>query len=146
MELFDVQAPAEIVTGLILGSLHGLKAILRMKPDALFPLDRLPGWIWEEGFRGPIVYFPITDCDVLPEDVLDELVDAILGFLRAGKRVALFCVGGHGRTGYVAACVLHRLGIENPIAFLRKNYSLSAVETEAQGEAVFRYIRRHPGA
>ena len=146
MELFDVQASAEIVTGLILGSLHGLKAILRMKPDALFPLDRLPGWIWEEGFRGPIVYFPITDCAVLPEDVLDELVDAILGFLRAGKRVALFCVGGHGRTGYVASCVLHRLGIENPIAFLRKNYSLSAVETEAQGEAVFRYIRRHPGA
>ena len=145
MDLFDVQPPVEIAPGLILGSLRGLKAILRLNPDVLFPLDRLPGWLWEDGFRGEIVYYPITDCDVLPDDVLDELVDAILVRLRTGKRAALFCVGGHGRTGYVAACVLHRLGIENPIAFLRRSYSISAVETDAQGEAVFRYIRRHSG-
>ena len=135
----------EIVSDLILGGLRELNEILEAGPDALLPLDRLPGTVWVSGFRGEVVYYPITDMGVLPDDVLDELVDAILARLRAGKRVAVFCAGGHGRTGYVASCVLYRLGYDNPIAFLRKNYSMSAVETDAQGEAVFRYIRRHRG-
>ena len=134
----------EIVPGLILGGLRDMPAILKEKPDVLIPLDRLPGSVWESGFRGEILYYPVTDMGVLPDDVLDELVDAILARLRVGKRVAVFCAGGHGRTGYVAACVLHRLGKENPITFLRRNYSPSAVETDAQGEAVLRYVRRDP--
>ena len=145
MDCFDTRQPAEIVPGLLLGGLRELQAILAMKPDALFPLDRLPGWVWDEGFRGEIVYYPITDYDVLPDDVLEKLVDAVLARLRAGKRAALFCVGGHGRTGYAAACVLCRLGIENPIAFLRKNYSPKAVESEEQELAVERYRQRHAG-
>lgn len=149
MDLFDIQQPVEIVPGLILGSLRGLKAILRLNPDVLFPLDRLPGWIWDEGWRGQVVYYPITDYGVLPDDVLEKLVEAVLERLRAGSRAALFCVGGHGRTGYVAACVLHRLGIENPIAYLRKHYSPKAVESDEQERAVLRYAeamqQRKPG-
>ena len=139
MDSFDIQTPVEIVPGLILGSLRGLKAILNLKPDVLFPLDRLPGWVWDEGFRGEVVYYPITDYDVLPDDVLERLVSAVLECIRSGRRAALFCVGGHGRTGYVAACVLLRLGIENPISFLRKNYSPKAVESEEQERAIRRY-------
>lgn len=149
MDLFDIQQPVEIVPGLILGSLRGLKAILRLNPDVLFPLDRLPGWIWDEGWRGQVVYYPITDYGVLPDDVLEKLVEAVLERLRAGSRAALFCVGGHGRTGYVAACVLHRLGFENPIAYLRKHYSPKAVESDEQERAVLRYAeamqQRKPG-
>lgn len=133
----------EIIPGLILGGLRDLNDILKAEPNVLFPLDRLPGTVWDSGFRGEIVYYPITDMDVLPDDVLNKLVDAIVARLQAQKRVAVFCVGGHGRTGYAASCVLHRLGYDNPITFLRKNYSMSAVETEAQAEAVFRYIDRH---
>ena len=136
------QGAAEPAPGLILGGLRDLPEMLDAEPDALFPLDRLPGTVWDSGFRGEVVYYPITDMGVLPDDVLDELVDAILARLRAAKRVAVFCAGGHGRTGYVAACVLFRLGQENPIAFLRRNYSMSAVETDAQAEAAFRYIHR----
>lgn len=149
MDPFDIQQPVEIVPGLILGSLRGLKAILRLNPDVLFPLDRLPGWIWDEGWRGQVVYYPITDYGVLPDDVLEKLVEAVLERLRAGRRAALFCVGGHGRTGYVAACVLHRLGFENPIAYLRKHYSPKAVESDEQERAVLRYAeamqQRKPG-
>ena len=134
----------EIVPGLVLGGLGDLEAILEKGPDVLVPLERLPGWIWDRGFRGEILYYPVTDCGILPDEVLDELAGRVTERLRAGKRTAVFCAGGHGRTGYAAACVLHLLGQENPIAFLRRNYSMSAVETEAQAEAVFRFCRRHP--
>ena len=146
MGSYEIQPPVEVVPGLILGSLRALNDILDRKPDILFPLDRLPGWVWETGFRGEIVYYPITDYEALPDDVLDGLVAAVLERLKAGKRVAVFCIGGHGRTGYVAACVLYRLGQENPIAFLRQNYSPSAVESEEQELSVERFLRqwRHP--
>ena len=148
MLLLPKSEAMEIAPGLILGGLQDLSAMLGASPDVLVPLDRLPGSVWNSDFRGEVLYYPITDMGVLPDDVLDNLVDAILTRLQAGKRVAVFCAGGHGRTGYVAACVLHRLGQENPIGFLRRNYSPSAVETDAQGEAVFRFIRRaeHTGA
>ena len=140
----DKRRAVEIVPGLILGSLRGLPDILALKPDVLAPLDRLSGHVWDSGFRGEIVYCPVTDYGTLPDDVLERLADGLLERLRAGKRVAVFCVGGHGRTGYVAACLLHRLGQENPIAFLRRNYSPSAVESEEQEDAVVRYCNRHP--
>ena len=140
---YEVQQPVEIVPGLILGSLRALKAILDLKPDVLCPLDRLPGYVWETGFRGEVEYYPIIDYCALPEDVLEKLVSSVLKHLRAGRRVALFCVGGHGRTGYVASCVLYRLGKENPVLFLRQNYSPSAVESEEQELAIEKYCRRH---
>jgi len=129
----------EIVPGLMLGGIRDLQLMLDWKPDVLVPLDRLPGYVWETGFRGEILYYPITDYCVLPSDVLAKLVDAVTERLRKGKRVALFCIGGHGRTGYVAACVLHRLGVQNPIDFLRRNYSFSAVESEEQELEVERF-------
>lgn len=136
----------EIVPGLILGGLREFSTILDMKPDVLFPLDRLPGYIWETGFRGEIIYYPIMDYCVLPDEVLEKLVGAVLDRLREGKRVALFCVGGHGRTGYVAACVLFQLGKRNPIVFLKQNYSPSAVESDEQEQAIDRFCLRHVAA
>jgi hypothetical protein len=142
MDFYEAQQPVEIVPGLILGSLRALNAMLEMKPDVLFPLDRLPGWVWDTDFRGEIVYYPIMDYCALPDDVLEQLVAAVLDRLQAGKRVAIFCIGGHGRTGYVASCVLHQLGKENPVAFLKQNYSPSAVESEEQELAIERFLQR----
>ncbi len=135
--------PTEIVPGLILGGIADLDAMLAMKPDALVPLDRLPGRVWQTGFRGEVLYYPITDRDVLPDDVLDALVGQIVRRVRDGMRVALFCLGGHGRTGYVAACALYRLGVKEPLPFLWDRYSPAAVETDTQEAAVLRYCRRH---
>ena len=99
MDIYDIQQPVELVPGLILGSLRAMNAILDLRPDVLFPLDRLPGTVWDRGFRGEIVYYPITDASILPDDVLEKLVAEILQRLAAQKRVAIFCAGGHGRTG-----------------------------------------------
>ena len=135
--------PMEVYPGLILGGIADLDAMLAMRPDVLAPLDRLPGSVWRTGFRGEILYYPITDRDVLPDDVLDELVDQIIRRVEAGRRIALFCHGGYGRTGYVAACALYRLGVEKPLTFLWRHYSSSAVETETQDAAVMRFFMRH---
>ena len=140
----EKQHAMEVIPGLILGSYYTFEEILFMKPDVLFPLDRAPGYIWKRGFRGEIVYYPITDYDILPDDVLDRLVDAVVERLRAGKRVGMFCIGGHGRTGYVASCVLHRFGIKRPVYFLRDKYSYKAVETNEQMDSIAEYIERHP--
>ncbi|MBP5489927.1 MAG: hypothetical protein J6Y10_04940 [Lachnospiraceae bacterium] len=141
---YEPQHAVEIVKGFILCGIVNLEEILYLKPDALFPLERLPAWVWRDGYRGEVVYYPIDDYGILPDDVLDLLVDAIVTRLKAGKRVGLFCVGGHGRTGYVAACVLHMLGQKRPIAFLHDKYSEKAVETVEQENAIKRFQERHP--
>ena len=136
---FQQSKATEIYPGLLIGGLRDLDGLLSLKPDVLVPLDHLPGDIWERGFRGEIHYCPITDGSILPGDVLEREVDIILDLLGQGKRIAVFCIGGHGRTGYLTACILHRLGIRDPITYLRKNYSILAVETEEQEDAVQKY-------
>lgn len=138
---YHEQHAKEVVPGLMLGGIMDLPFILKWRPDVLVPLSHVPGSIWDDGFRGEIVYYPIEDFSVLPEDVLERLVDDVTKRLKAGKKVALFCVGGHGRTGYVAACVLSRLGEKDPVGFLRKNYSESAVESCSQEREVRRFCK-----
>ena len=77
--------PKQIVPGLILGGIDDLDAMLAMRPDVLAPLDRLPGRIWRTGFRGEILYCPIPDREVLPDDVLEALVSAILARIQIGR-------------------------------------------------------------
>ena len=131
----------EIVPGLLIGNVTDAAEMVRRNVDTLVPLAFLDGNIWRTGFRGEILYYPVTDMDVLPEDVLHDLVEKICSRLEAGKKVGMFCAGGHGRTGYVAACILARLGIKNPIGYLHRNYSPKAVESDRQANAVFVYTR-----
>ena len=140
---FRAHQATEIYPGVILGGLRDLDGILALKPDVLVPLDRVPGTIWEEGYRGEILYIPIVDESVLPECVLENAVEQLLERICEKKRIAVFCIGGHGRTGYIASCLLYRLGIKDPITYIRKNYSLQAVETEEQEDAVQAYCRDH---
>ena len=143
MELFEPRPVLEVVPGLILGGLGRLRAILDLHPDTLLSLEAAPETLRAAGFRGEILYRPIPDGGVLPDDALEELVGSALARIRAGRRVAVFCAGGRGRTGYVAACILFLLGKEDPVAFLRRAYLPGAVETEAQEDAVERFRRRH---
>ena len=56
--------------------------------------------------------------------------------------MGLFCLGGHGRTGYVASAVLGKLGYEDPIGFLRKKYCGRAVESNAQISHIAQFLDR----
>jgi hypothetical protein len=50
--------------------------------------------------------------------------------VREGKKVGIFCMGGHGRTGYFGSLVLGMLGVEDPIQLLRDEYCKKVVESK----------------
>lgn len=70
--------------------------------------------------------------DLWAEDWKD-LADSLKGF--EGK-VAVFCFGGHGRTGTALCCLLHFMGAipeaADPVKWLRARYCEEVVETIAQ--------------
>jgi len=105
--------PVEVIENLFCGSEYeALTMAVPIQVDTLIPLNSLDAAIWDLGFRGEILYYPIKDYGSLPNDVLDDLISKILDRLSSGKKVGLFCMGGHGRTGYVASVVLGKLGYE----------------------------------
>jgi len=112
------------------------------KVDVLIPLDSVHGSIWEDGYTGEIMYIPIEDYSVLPKWVEAEMVNKVLDLLMSGKKVAIFCIGGHGRTGYFTSLLLGKLGIKDPIDYLRKKYCEKAVEANCQVEAIANFLDR----
>ena len=100
--------------------------------DILVPLDYLDGTIWELGFKGEILYYPIPDYGVLPTDIAIKLAKTIIDKITYDQSVGMFCTGGHGRTGYITAIVLGMMGFNDPIKYLRTNYCRRAIETNEQ--------------
>lgn len=126
--------PVEVVKNLFCGG-EDEASVMASKPikvDALVPLLHMNTVRLESRYRGEVLYCPIKDYGILDSDVLEALVSEILDRLNHGKKVGLFCMGGHGRTGYVASVVLGKLGYDDPIGFLRSNYCRKAVESNAQ--------------
>lgn len=136
--------PIEVHKGLFLGSFSEATAMVKAPHNVsvLVPLNDLSGSIWNTGFRGEIMYYPITDYSILPTDVLMALAAKIILRLENGERVGVFCMGGHGRTGYVAATVLGMLGYADPIEHIRTKYCSEALETTSQLKHVAEVLNR----
>lgn len=128
---FCHNGPIEIYPGLYLGSLAE-STEMACFCDILVPLAECYGSIWDKGFRGEIWYYPTRDYNVLPEDVADQAVSRIIEALENKKKVGIFCLGGHGRTGYLACLVLGALDYADPIRYVRDNYCKLAVESNEQ--------------
>jgi hypothetical protein len=58
------------------------------------------------------IHEPIEDMETVKDEIIIDLALKIVELLRIGKKVYLHCAGGHGRTGTVAAVVLHMLCME----------------------------------
>lgn len=134
--------PIEVLPGLFCGSESEILYSLRSGSnyDVLVPLNDLSGEVWKYGFRGEIMYYPIEDYSILPDEVLHEVADKIIKNTQEGKKVGLFCFGGHGRTGYVAAVVLGKLGFKNPIKHLWLNYCTKAIESNEQAKQISKVL------
>jgi len=65
----------------------------------------------------------------------ERLVKWCIKKIDTGLTIGFGCLGGHGRTGWLAArLVMHYLNLDGPAAvqYVRRNYSESAVETRSQ--------------
>lgn len=90
------------------------------------------------------VEFPIRDRGV-PESVreVSVLVARLHGYLIAGKGVAIHCRAGIGRTGLVAGCLVHRLGVplKEIFSLLSRSRGVIVPDTEAQIHWLEKYAR-----
>ena len=75
--------------------------------NSFYPMyeDNLPS-----GCR--FIHEPIEDMGTVKDEIIVTIALKIVELLQMGKKVYLHCAGGHGRTGTVAAVVLHMLCME----------------------------------
>ena len=90
------------------------------------------------------VHLPVRDFTPPSPEQLDQGVEAITQALAAGKRIAVHCRAGLGRTGTLLACYLVHKGLqaEEAIAQVRAARP-GSVETPSQVAAVRAYMERH---
>jgi hypothetical protein len=82
----------------------------------------------------------------VPRDtqLADALIEDVFARARRGERVEVGCIGGHGRTGTVLACmaVLAGLPASEAVAWVRANYCQRAVQEPSQAYWVERFAHR----
>lgn len=126
---------AEVVVSLIEAHEFGLLDVAAL-PDEV----ELRGMRW--------LHLPITDRQP-PGELFHNLwpsaVAELMNVLQGGRRVFLHCMGGLGRTGTVAACLLIEsgMGAEEAIAAVRMSRP-GTIETALQLEYVRQYARADP--
>jgi len=88
---------------------------------------------WQPPWTHAHIEWPDFDVPTRSAQVVAALRD-VLGRARAGERVEVGCLGGHGRTGTALAClaVLSGLPADDAVAWVRANYCDKAVETREQ--------------
>jgi protein-tyrosine phosphatase len=101
-------------------------------PDYALYLDRR----WQPPWTHHHLDWP--DFGVPDETQLVAALSSVLHRARAGERVEVGCLGGHGRTGTALAClaILSGQSSSDAVAWVRANYCPDAVETAEQEEFV----------
>jgi atypical dual specificity phosphatase len=91
-------------------------------------------------------HVPVADFEAPTEPQLETALGVIHAAVSAGKRVAVHCGGGLGRSGTVAACYLVDLGHEWRTAVARVRAARpGAIETSAQLTSVAAHAERQAG-
>lgn len=109
--------------------------------DVLIPLDDTRGIRLDLGQTIQILGCPWPDFSPPPDGFEEFLLDKVIPLLQAGKKVMVYCIGSHGRTGTFLASLIalleNREQTPDPIAAARKRHCHKAVETLRQAEAIF---------
>ena len=94
---------------------------------------------------GPFVMLDWPDFGV-PSDrsVADREIRGALARARVGERVEVACIGGHGRTGTVLACMAILAGIpaDEAVEWVRTTYCRRAVQEPSQQYWIDRFSER----
>lgn len=133
----------EIYPNLFMGAKKDVTRELCNNIDVLVPLDSLDAKIWDFGYDKEILYIPVDDYGTLPKETELVMIGKILTLLKEGRKIAIFCLGGHGRTGYIVGCILAELGVADPIKKMWDEYCNNAVESGGQLEAISEYLPRN---
>lgn len=149
-------APGKV--GEMQGRTHrrNLRADLQAVKDAgadvlvnLMETDEMERWQMQNYFAEAqnvgleTVHFPIRDMDI-PSDkaALRGLVAQLHNHLSADKRVVIHCLGGLGRSGTIAACLLTENGLSAHEAVrLVRLFRKGAIQTAAQENWVHVYAQ-----
>ena len=92
------------------------------------------------------IHFPIPDREVPPRDgEFTRFLQGLLDRLAEGKRVAIHCWAGIGRSGLVAACLLaaREIPVEKAIRALSSARGWSVPDTEEQLKWISEFARLH---
>lgn len=108
-----------------------------IRQQRIIPIPELQKWEqYQQSFQEIQINWPDYGVSDLPREFWQDLVD----YLRTNKkRMLVFCIGGHGRTGTAIACLMVvSLGwsAKRAIAWVRKNYCSEAIETTGQSKYV----------
>jgi hypothetical protein len=120
------------------GGLQYLKTLPEWPGNIIVPLTNEPLPPQAESCAVVPLYLP--DFGGVPSDWMFRLAD-ITDALAAGATVMAFCMAGHGRTGTFLASLIALLEDDHrtpdPIKAVRERHCEHAVESVAQGEAIF---------
>lgn len=89
------------------------------------------------------ISFPIPDTDIPASKTATlELAQRLAVTVKAGKGVAIHCLGGIGRSSLIAACVLAILGVgpEEAFRLIRKSRGCDVPQTAEQKEWVYGFV------
>lgn len=96
--------------------------------------------MYDNGWGGMIINIPINDFDTIQSRQTAEILMRRVYAICEKSRVAIGCIGGHGRTGYMIAGIigLFEPEIADPISVLRQRVGCQEmIETIGQAEDVF---------
>lgn len=131
-----------------LGVLEGarISAVLSLVDDeemAEYGVSTLPAGLARRGLRH--LRYPMIDgCPPSDMEATRALCLQLLALLGEGENLLIHCIGGWGRSGTIAACLLSHEGLsgQRAIEMVRRARSPHCIETVAQEVFVHRYARR----
>lgn len=108
------------------------------RADIVIPLgEGIPARL---GQRVQVLACPWGDMQPPPAGFEQLIRMQVIPELAAGKKILVYCIGSHGRTGTFLASLISVLEPEtkDPIAAVRNRHCYKAVESREQAEFVFR--------
>lgn len=121
-------------------------AVLSLVDDeemAEYGVSTLSAGLSRRGLRH--LRYPLIDgCPPGDMEATRALCQQLLALLGEGENLLIHCIGGWGRSGTIAACLLSHEGIsgQRAIEMVRRARSPHCIETVAQEVFVHRYARR----